>query len=155
MHHRPLFGLSLGAHQVTRYECIGRYKSLGGALESVEQSHGFVLESNRQKQLAMTPKTVEQLRTHGVTSETNLKLEFFFYTDTADKADALKKALSELKYEVEQGLAAADKTLRVITGWSTAMQMKDEIVVAWTEQMCRIGFSHDCDFDGWGTNPEQ
>ena len=30
-----------------------------------------------------------------------------------------------------------------------------EAVVAWTEQMCRLGREHDCEFDGWGTNPRQ
>ena len=112
-------------------------------------------EADLRKQLAMTPQTVEQLRTLGVTMEASLRLEFFFYTDTADKAAALTTALSELKYDVEQKVSASDKKLRVITGWSTAMQMKDDIVLAWTEQMCRIGFSHDCDFDGWGANPAQ
>lgn len=112
-------------------------------------------EADLRKQLAMTPQTVAQLRSLGVTTETSLRLEFFFYTDTTDKAVALTSALAELKYEVEQKVSASDKNLRVITGWSTAMQMKDNVVLAWTEQMCRIGFSHDCDFDGWGTNPTQ
>jgi hypothetical protein len=112
-------------------------------------------EANLRKQLAMTPQTVAELRALGVTTDTSLRLEFFFYTDTADKALALKSSLAELKYEVEQKVSASDTKLRVVTGWSTAIQMKDDVVLAWTEQMCRIGFSHDCDFDGWGTNPTQ
>lgn len=112
-------------------------------------------EPDLRKQLTVTPQTVAQLRALGVTTETSLRLEFFFYTDTADKALALTSALADLKYQVEQKVSASDKKLRVITGWSTAMQMKDDVVLAWTEQMCRIGFSHDCDFDGWGTDPTQ
>jgi regulator of RNase E activity RraB len=112
-------------------------------------------EGNLRKQLAMTPDTLGQLRRHGATPESSLKLEFFFYTDTADKAIALATALSEFRYEVEQGPSNSDKNLRVVTGWTTAIQMNDETVLAWTEQMCRLGFVHDCDFDGWGTDPTQ
>ena len=41
-------------------------------------------EADLRKQLAMTPQTVAQLRALGVTTETSLRLEFFFYTDTTD-----------------------------------------------------------------------
>jgi hypothetical protein len=44
---------------------------------------------SRAKQLAMTPQTVAQLRNYGVTPQTQLKLEYFFYTDTKEKAAAL------------------------------------------------------------------
>jgi hypothetical protein len=32
--------------------------------------------------------------------------------------------------------------------------MNELEVVSWTETMCRIGFEHDAEFDGWGTVPE-
>lgn len=112
-------------------------------------------EASLQGQLAMTPQTMAQLRTLGVSTESRLKLEFFFYTDSVDKAAALTAALSALAYEVEHGVSASDKKLRVITGWSTALQMNDDVVLAWTEPMSRLGFAHDCEFDGWGTNPTQ
>jgi hypothetical protein len=28
-------------------------------------------------------------------------------------------------------------------------------VLNWTETMCRVGFEHDCEFDGWGTLLDQ
>ena len=37
---------------------------------------------NRTRQLAMTPQTVSQLRQYGVTDQSQLKLEYFFYTNT-------------------------------------------------------------------------
>ena len=110
-------------------------------------------ERNLRRQLAMTPDTLAQLRALGVTPDSSLKLEFFFYTDTADKAIALATPLAEFRYAVEQGLSATDKNLWIVTGWTTPIRMTDEIVLAWTEQMCRLGFLHDCDFDGWGTRP--
>jgi regulator of RNase E activity RraB len=105
--------------------------------------------------MKMSPQTVAQLRTHGVTSSTKLKLEFFFYTDTDDKGRSLAKALRSLSYEVKTVPAVGDKKLFLVTGWTTPMKIDDDTVVKWTEQMCRLGYEHDCDFDGWGTNPQQ
>lgn len=31
--------------------------------------------------------------------------------------------------------------------------MDTRLVVEWTKEMCRLGYSHDAEFDGWGTNP--
>ena len=28
-------------------------------------------------------------------------------------------------------------------------------LLEWTEMMCRVGFEHDCEFDGWGTLIDQ
>jgi hypothetical protein len=28
-------------------------------------------------------------------------------------------------------------------------------VLDWTSRMCDVGREHDCEFDGWGTNPKQ
>ena len=103
----------------------------------------------------MTPQTLQQLRKHGVTDDSRLALEFFFYTDTETKAAALAKALSTKGYSVKHRPSASDDKTRVITGWTTKMHMDEQTVVIWTRRMCKLGFDHDCDFDGWGTNPNQ
>ncbi len=103
----------------------------------------------------MSRQTLVQLRKYGVTDSTTLKLEFFFRTDTGEKADALTAALKKLSYEVETGRTGDDEPLILINGWTTPLQMNERSVVAWTEQMVRLGYDHDCEFDGWGTNPEQ
>ena len=110
---------------------------------------------NLAKQTTMSPQTVAQLRKHGVTDQANLKLEFFFYTDKEAKGQALAKALADLRYQVECGPAAGDTRLILVTGWTTPINMGEGAVVAWTEKMCRLGYEHDCEFDGWGTNPSQ
>lgn len=48
-------------------------------------------QANLATQLRMTPITLEQIRGLGVTPTKNLKLEFFFYTDTPQKAQALQQ----------------------------------------------------------------
>jgi len=112
-------------------------------------------ESNFSRQSAMTPQTLTELRKHGVSPEKMLRLEFFFYTNSVPKAAALTAALSKLKYQVDHRAAASDKRLQVVTGWTTAFEMQDSTVLAWTQSMCKVGFEHDCEFDGWGTNPQQ
>lgn len=107
------------------------------------------------KQTTMSPQTVAQLRKHGVTQEANLKLEFFFYTDKDAKGQSLAKSLQDLQYTVECGPAGGDARLVLVTGWTTPIKMSEEAVVAWTVKMCRLGYEHDCEFDGWGTNPSQ
>lgn len=103
----------------------------------------------------MTPQTVKQLRGHGVTPERQLKLEFFFYTDAAGKARALAEELRQKGYEVEYGPTSSDPKLQVIKGWTGKMPMSDATVLGWTKDMCAAGYGHDCEFDGWGTNPRQ
>jgi hypothetical protein len=131
----------------------------GGSKGNGDSSKRYLTEQAfRQKltkQMKMSPLTVAQLRKHGVTEDSSLKLEFFFYTDRDEKALALSKALSGLEYKVESGPAAGDSTLLVVTGWTTPLKMTESEVVAWTEKMCRLGYEHDCEFDGWGTNPQQ
>ena len=112
-------------------------------------------QSNLARQVAMSPQTVAQLRQLGVTTETELKLEYFFYTNSQDKAQALAEALKTRNYSVEIGPSASDKSVVVVTGWTVPMRMETENVVKWTGEMTRLGYEHDCEFDGWGTNPSQ
>lgn len=119
----------------------------------------FVSEKEYKKNLAtqlnLSPQTVAQLREHGVTDNTKLKLEYFFYTDLPEKASTLAKSLENLGYSVEYGESVNDKKIQIITGWTVPITMETGIVLEWTEHMCKLGYEYDCDFDGWGTNPEQ
>lgn len=141
---------------------MGLFTSVLGCTGGDEESNGngrYVTEQsfreNLALQTAMSPKIVEQLRQHGVTNDAALKLEFFFYTDTEKKARALATALRNLDYEVEIGPSAGNDGLFLATGWTTPIKMDNRSVVAWTEEMCRLGYKHDCEFDGWGTNLRQ
>ena len=98
--------------------------------------------------------TVAQLRKLGVTDSKSLKLEFFFYTDTEPKAQALETALKQLQYDAASQPSAGNSRQFVVTGWSTPIKMSESEVVSWTDKMCRTGFEHDAEFDGWGTSPE-
>ncbi len=111
-------------------------------------------EKNLEKQMALTPQTLQQLRTYDVTPEKRQKLEFFFYTDTVEKAAALAEELKNKNYEVEHRPSASNAKVQIVTGWTAEIAMSDNTVLDWTREMCTLGFAHDCDFDGWGTNAE-
>ena len=101
----------------------------------------------------MAPQTLEQLRSLGVTDKSRLKLEFFFFTNSDQKAAALAEVLKKRGYEVQHGASGDPERPFLITGWTDKMALDDATVVAWTREMCQLGFDSDCGFDGWGTNP--
>jgi hypothetical protein len=107
------------------------------------------------KQTAWTPETLKQLNKLGVKDDTQLKLEYFFYTNTIEKASALAKVMEKRGYSVVYEPSAHDKKIYVITGWTGKMSMNEATVIEWTRQMCQIGYDNDCEFDGWDTTPEQ
>jgi regulator of RNase E activity RraB len=119
----------------------------------------FVSESsfsnNCDLQIQMIPKTLDQLRKINAIDDKELKLEFFFYTNTAYKAEQLAAEIEKLNYTVQHGVSAGDRKLLIVTGWTTKMKMADEVVEEWTKQMCELGFKFDCEFDGWGADPDQ
>jgi len=113
-------------------------------------------KKNVQKQKEMSGQTLSQLSKYGVGGDSELSLEFFFYTDDQNKANDLAIELKKLNYSIDTvDKSAGDPKLWAVTGWTTQIQMNIASVTKWTEQMCRIGFENDCDFDGWGTNPDQ
>jgi hypothetical protein len=116
----------------------------------------FVQERAAQRnlisQLSMTPKTLTALRRLGVESTSLLRLEFFFYTNSDDKARALATMLETRGYSVERR-SAADEKLTLVTGWTCPVVMADGRVLEWTRDMVALGVENDCVFDGWGTSP--
>lgn len=103
------------------------------------------------KQLAMTPETLTALRGFGVTPEMSLKLEYFFYSDSPEKGNALVPVLEGMGYSAKCDRAAHDPALVVVTGWTLPIAMEEAALQKWTHLMCSVGFNEDCEFDGWGT----
>ncbi len=109
-------------------------------------------ENNLALQLEMTPQTLIQLRKINITEKDELKLEYFFYTDNEENANNLSNEFKKINYKSE---VVFDNEEYLITGWSIKMKMSNEVVLEWTKQMCEIGYKFDCEFDGWGTTPNQ
>lgn len=108
------------------------------------------------KQQAWNVETLKVLaNVKGFTSDRELRLEFFFYTNAPSKAAGLVGDLAALGYHAEHRASASDKRQILVTGWTTPMAMSASIVDGWSQKMVEVGFAHDCDFDGWGTTPDQ
>jgi regulator of RNase E activity RraB len=112
--------------------------------------------SSASKQKQMNTETLEELFKYGINYASELMLEFFFYTNTQDKASNLAIELKKFNYQIDKvDTAASDKKLWVINGWTTKMKVDLQTVTNWTTQMCKVGYDNDCDFDGWGTDASQ
>ena len=105
-------------------------------------------------QTTMTPKTIEQLSKYGVLEDSELKLEYFFHTNSEEKAASLHGALDDLGYEGGYGESDDGDSLYIVNGWTVPIVMSEASVVGWTESMCYLGFKYDVKFDGWGTTPD-
>jgi regulator of RNase E activity RraB len=111
--------------------------------------------TNRDNQLKMTPQTLDALRQHRVDKDSLLRLEFFFYTNTSEKAAKLSDNLASLGYSSDFGTSAGNAKEYIINGWSTPIKMDESTVLEWSALMCELAANHDCEFDGWGTDPTQ
>jgi len=98
------------------------------------------------RQLAMNRQTWATLQEHGVTEETELRLDFTYEAAGRDKADELAGFLrAETDYDV-----TADNT--TVSGNTQATAVSPEILDEWVTWMVLAGHEHGrCEFDGWGT----
>ncbi len=112
-------------------------------------------ERNLASQTAMAPQTVAQLQNAGMRPKANLRLEYFFYAASSSNGEDLARDLKAKGYSAECRRSADGSSLYCITGWTVPFPIDETSTVEWTEEMCRLGYHHDCEFDGWGTNPIQ
>ncbi|MCB1583008.1 MAG: ribonuclease E inhibitor RraB [Marinicella sp.] len=112
-------------------------------------------QKNLERQIETTPMILQQLAQLNINESKALKVEYFFYTNTLEKAKALVDVLASRGYVGVAERSAHSRKEFVVTGWTTPIEMSEANLIEWTKDMCKLGLSHDCDFDGWGTTPEQ
>ena len=112
-------------------------------------------KNNSSKQVEAVSTVLGVLRKHSL-SDTNLRsLEFFFYTNTMEKAKLLAEELQKKEYSVAYRKSGYNKKQFVITGWTRKISIEDSALADWAKEMCELGYKYDCEFDGWGTNIDQ
>ncbi|MBX3243181.1 MAG: ribonuclease E inhibitor RraB [Acidobacteria bacterium] len=131
---------------------MGIFDKIFGSKDPGQYRSEVDLAANRAKQIEMSPQTVAALREHGITDEKTLPLEFFFYTNSEEKASKLSNELAALEYSSSYGNSAHNRKEFLINGWSTPIQIDENRILQWTADMCDRGAKHDCEFDGWGTS---
>jgi len=112
-------------------------------------------EGTLSQQLAMNPKTWEALQEHGVTEDSELRLEFFYVAPGESEAQNLVTCLQdETDYDVEarshkKGMLS--KRGWIVTGHTQPTKVSLEILNEWVDWMVTAGAEHGgCEFDGWG-----
>ena len=131
-----------------------------GIFDFLKSDRRFVSEAKYDEDLAKQENNnrmvLDQLYKMNVSEDRDLSLEFFFYTNDEKKAVNLAGKLENAGYKITYvQRAESDKRLWVVNGWSLKMKMNLPTVTGWSKLMCNMGYETDCDFDGWGTTPEQ
>jgi regulator of RNase E activity RraB len=103
-----------------------------------------------QAQLEANAAMLDKLALAGVSPEDSFRIEYYFYTDTVQKARALASDLGRLGYEAEYRPSTSREGLTLVTGWTTPMSLSYPLVEGWTRHMVQLGLKYDCEFDGWG-----
>lgn len=112
-------------------------------------------KANLAKHLKMTPQTLAQLRKQNVTETTELRLEYYLYTNTAKKARDLAGQIQKFGDKIESSKDPSNSGLYFVTGWTSKMKMSETQLLEWTRVMCDLGYEFDAVFDGWKITPIQ
>lgn len=107
------------------------------------------LNANLVRHYRIATESLVSLRDVGVEEEDELKIDYFFYSDTVEKAQILETEMKNMDFIVNYGTASHDKTLFVISGRTTKIKMMHESLSKWVTEMCELGHKHDCSFDSW------
>lgn len=123
---------------------------MGGPLFS-DSVRSMSLES----QLAMNRQTWEVLQKHGATTDTKLRLDFFYFAPGEREASMLADFLREqTDYEVRVDSSTSGLLRRRtwdVTGTTQETQVSLDVLDEWVTWMVAVGAEHGgCDFDGWG-----
>ncbi len=107
-----------------------------------------------QKQLAMNRQTWAALQKHGVTEESQLRLDFSFNAPNREAADRLCTLLrdqTDYDVKVESDGPFLRRRWRV-EGSTRNTAVSPAILDQWVTWMVSAGKDRACDFDGWGTS---
>jgi hypothetical protein len=105
------------------------------------------------KQLAMNRQTWAVLQQHGVTEQSQLRLDFSYNAPSKDAAQTLVALIREqTDYDVRA--ESSGSFLRHkwrVEGTTQKTAVSPEILDQWVTWMVTAGKERLCDFDGWGT----
>ncbi|MEP6931919.1 MAG: ribonuclease E inhibitor RraB [Flavobacterium sp.] len=107
------------------------------------------LTANLGKHFRLATESLVSLRDASVEEEDELKIDYFFYSNSLEKAQKLEKEIQKMDYIVNYGPAPQDKNLFVISGRTTEIKMMHESLSKWVAAMCELGYKYDCNFDNW------
>jgi Regulator of ribonuclease activity B len=111
-------------------------------------------EEQAHHQLEMSKQTLEALRRHGLTDETEVQIDFYFVAPNEKSARSLAQHLEEndcLELQCEKSGGFLSRKWAVM-GKSHPTPVTESVLATWIPWMVVQGISHDCEFDGWGAS---
>ena len=106
-----------------------------------------------ENQLLMNRQTWAALKQHGVTVESQLRLDFMYNAPSRQAADTLVALIREQTDYDLRALSSGAFLRRKwrVEGTTQKTAVSPEILDQWVTWMVTAGKERDCDFDGWGT----
>jgi Regulator of ribonuclease activity B len=105
------------------------------------------------KQLAMNEQTWRALQGHGITTDSEVRLDFAFRAPNETAAQGLKELLqdqTDYSVTVQSGGSPSSREWTV-AGSTQLTKVSPEILDQWVDWMVAAGLERNCEFDGWGT----
>jgi len=110
-------------------------------------------ESILRKQLSMNPRTWQALLKHGITTQTSVRLDFFYVSPNEEASRCLVSVLkAETDYEIAPPARSYDDRGWLVSGSTRATRISPDILDKWVAWMVFAGKRGGGSvFDGWGT----
>ena len=125
---------------------------LGCSGDSVDTTTDDRFKEILAKQLDWNKATFARLQELGLTPESQVRLDFFYYAPSEDSAKALAALIeSETDYDVTAQYLKEPTPTWSVTGSTQPTVITLDILDQWVSWMVAAGQRHDCEFDGWGT----
>lgn len=125
---------------------------------NVKKQKRYVSENdfaaNQIRHVKQATESLVSLRDVAVEEEDEFKIDYFFYTDTLEKAQKLEEEIQSMNFIVNYGPASQNKNLFAISGRTLEIKMMHESLSKWVSEMCELGYKHDCNFESWQIVPE-
>ena len=106
-------------------------------------------EETTELQKHLLPNFLRLLNRVDKSMDEERQVEFFFYSQTMEDAEGLKKDLEKTGYEV-YGIDKSENGKYSIIGVTSVMSLDKKCFENWIDKMNEFGFINDCEFDGWG-----
>jgi len=105
-------------------------------------------ENIREEQIQISQQKIEEYLKFNIDVNKTFKVEYFFITNTKNKAEKFYIEIKKLNYTAQYFFSPVEKIF-LIAGLSPIMNVSDDVIIDWTKEMCEFGYNYDSKFDGW------
>jgi len=100
-----------------------------------------------EEQIQISQQKIEEYLKSNFDADKTFKIEYFFITNTKNKAEKFCSVIRNLNYS-SQYIYSPVMKLFLLTG-SIEMKVSEDAIMHWTKEMCELGYKFESKFDGW------